>query len=189
MAEITCQLDAITNPAVCNDRGGIRALYWFEADKVDWATMAADPLQFDTTNQQILGYTMLGGAVMTKLTFERKEAFYDFTYTRDADVYELLITLMFKSKDIDRRNSLQSAIACCNVGLHIYDNSGVQRVVGQDWNGDSFNDILEELAIARHLDSSGQLGTSRARDEMDLGGQSFFAPLFADVLEADLPLT
>lgn len=188
MAEITCQLDEILNPATCNDRGGIRALYWFEADKVDWDAMAADPLQFDPATQTVLGYTMIGGATMNKLTFERKEAFYDFTFTRDADIYELLITLMFKAKDVARRNSLQSAIACCDVGLHIYTNDGTQRVVGIDWNGEMFDSIPEKLAVTRHLDSSGQLGSSRARDELDLGGESFFAPLFADVEESALPL-
>jgi len=125
---------------------------------------------------------------MNKLTFERKEAFYDFTYTADADVYELLITMFFKAKDSARRNSLQSAITCCNIGMHIYTNDGTQRVVGQDWNGESMDDMLEELRITRHLDSSGQLGTSRARDEVDLGGESFFSPLFADVAESELPL-
>lgn len=188
MAEITCALDQITNPSVCNDRGGIRALYWFEVEDVDWAAMAADPLQFDTTNQEILGYTMVGGATMNKVTFERKEAFYEFTYTRDTDVYELLLTLLFKAKDIARRNSLQKAIACCNIGVHIYGNSGEQRVIAQDWNGNQFDNILEQLSVTRHLDASGQLGQSKARDELDLGGQSFYAPLFANVDEAALPL-
>lgn len=188
MAAITCALDEILNPAVCNDRGGIREAYWFNVDDVDWDDMAGDALKFDTTNQRILGYTMIGGATMNKLSFERKEAFYDFTYTADTDVYTLLITMLFKAKDEARRNSLQSAIACCNVGIHIYSNDGTQRVVGIDWNGDTFDGILEQLRVSRHLDSSGQLGSSRARDEMDLGGESFFAPLFAQVPVASLPL-
>lgn len=189
MPEITCSLEQILNPAVCNDRGGIRAAYWFERDKVDWDTMLGDPLQFDTTNQLILGYTMIGGAIMNKLTFERKNAFYDFTYTGDADVYEILVTMFFKAKDNDRKNKLQQAIACCDIGIHIYGNDGTQRVIGIDYNGVTMEQILEPLSVTRHLDSGGQLGTSRARDELDLGGESFFAPLFADVDEASLPLT
>lgn len=188
MAEITCELDQILNPTTCNDRGGIRAAYWFKTTDVDWSAMAADPLQFDPATETILDYTMIGGAIMHKLTFERKEAFYEFTYTRDTDVYTILITMFFKAKDAARRYALQRAIACCNLGIHIYTNDGTQRVVAQDWNGDAFDDLLTGLYVTRHLDASGQLGTSKARDELDLGGEAFFAPLFADVLEADLPL-
>lgn len=189
MAQITCALDAISNPSSCNDRGGIRAIYWTEYDNIDWDAMAGEIADFDPTNQEILDYVMVGGAVFNQIEFERKNAFYDFTFTRDQDFYELLITLMFKGKDRDRRNSLQSAIACCNIVLHIYGNAGEQRVVGVDWNGDSFSNIVEQLAVTRHLDSGGQLGTSRGRDELDLGGQSFFAPLWASVAESALPLT
>jgi hypothetical protein len=189
MAEITCSLEQILNPSVCNDRGGIRAAYWFECDKVDWDTMIADPLQFDTTGHIVLGYTMIGGAVMNKLTFERKNAFYDFTYTSDTDVYVQLITMFFKAKDADRRLKLQQAIACCDIGFHIYANDGTQRVVCMDYNGEVIEQQLEPLRLTRHLDSGGQLGTSKARDEVDLGGESFFAPMFANVPEASLPLT
>lgn len=188
MAEITCGVTEILNPTICNDRGGIRKAFWFEYDKVDWETMIGDPLQFDTTNHQVLGYTMLGGAVMEPLTFLRKSAFFDFTYEREADVYTILVQWVFKAKDINRRLAIQKAIACCNLGLHIYCNDGTQRVIGPDYNGVEVDEMLEGLAVARHLDSSGQLGTSRARDEMDLGGESFYAPLFADVAEGDIPL-
>ena len=44
------------------------------------------------------------------------------------------------------------------------------------------------MAVTRHLDSGGQLGTSKGRDELDLGGQSFFAPLMATVDETTIPL-
>ena len=188
MPEITCALNNILNPAVCNDRGGIRVAYWFDVDTVDWVTMAGDPLQFDTSSQEILGYTMLGGAVMYKLTFEPKEAFYEFTYTDETDIYTLLVTMLFKSKDIARRNALQEAIACCNIGLHIYSYSGHQRVIGQDWNGVVMSNVPSQLRVSRHLDHSGQLGSSKARDELDLGGEGFFAPLFANIDETSLPL-
>lgn len=189
MAAITCALDAISNPSTCVKRGGIRALYWTEYENIDWASMAGEETDFDTTNQQILDYVMVSSAVFNKVEFEAKEAFYEFTYTEEQDFYENLVTLMFRGKDRDRRNSLQSAIACCNIVMHIYGYGGEQRVVGVDWNGDAFAPILETMSVTRHLDASGQLGTSRARDEMDLGGQSFYAPLFANVAESALPLT
>lgn len=186
--EITCGLDAINKLANCNDRGGFRTLYWFDVADVDWASMIADPTKFDTTNHLILGYTMLNSATMNKVEFEAKSAFFDFTYTSDTDLYSLLIQTMYRGSDNARALSFQKAISCCNIGVHIYANDGTQRVVAQDYNGVSIQDILEPLRVGRHLDSSGQLGTSRSRDELDLIGESFFRPLFATVAEADLPL-
>lgn len=188
MAVLTCATDSILNPAICNDRGGIREAYWFEYDKVDWDAMVADPLQFDVSNHQVLGYTMIGGATMSPLTFIRKSAYYEFTYEREADVYSILVQWIFKAKENSRRVSLQKAIACCNLGLHLYMNDNTQRVIGPDFNGESIEEMVEGLAVGRHLDASGQMGTSRARDEMDLIGESFYAPLFADVPKANLPL-
>ena len=188
MPLITCALDSIVNPTTCNERAGIKSLYWTTYESIDWTTMAATPAQFDQTNQTILDYAMVGGGVFTKVEFERKGAFYDFTYTQDQGFYENLISLLFRGKDITRRNSLQSAIACCNVVLHIYGNGGEQRVVGVDWDGVVFDNILEKMAVTRHLDSGGQLGTSKGRDELDIGGQSFFAPIWATVDETTIPL-
>lgn len=189
MPEIICGLGEILNPEKCNDRGGFRTAYWTEDANINWTAMLADPTLFDPANQQILGYSMNGAGVFNKLTFERKAAFYDFTYTRESDVYTLLISMLFKGKQLDRRNKLAAAVNCCNVVFHLYANDGTQRVVGRDYNGVVFDPLLDSLAISRHLDSSGQLGTSRSRDELDLGGESFLPPVFANVAEADIPLT
>lgn len=189
MALITCALEEILNPPGCIGRAGISELYWYDVGTVDWAAMAADPLKFDATNQLVLGYEMIGDAIMNKITFEPKSAYYEFVYTQDTGVYTLFITLSFRGKDAARRNKLAAAIACCNIGLHIIGNSGEQRIVGQDWNGESFSNILIQLAIARHLDGGGQLGTSVARDELDFGGESFYPPLFGNVPKSSLPLT
>ena len=188
MAVITCGLEEILNPDTCNDRGGIFEIYWTEYNNIDWATMLADPLQFDPTNQQILDYEMVGGATFNRLTFQRKEAYYEFTYTGEQDFYQILVTMALKGKDRDRRNKLMSAIQCCNVYLHIYENNGGQRAVGVDYNGEVFRDLLDTLHISRHLDAGGQLGTSKGRDEVDFGGEAFFAPLFANVPVANIPL-
>lgn len=190
MALVTCALDTITKPENCNDRGGFRSFYWIEYNKIDWDALIADPLAFDPVNELVLDYTnhMIAGAVFNKIDFDRESAFYDFTYTEDTDLYTLLITMFFKGKQADRRNKLQRAIACCSVYSHLYSNDGTQRSIGIDYNGETGVPILDELSITRHLDSGGQLGTSRARDEMDLGGKAFFAPLFATVPEASIPL-
>lgn len=188
MPTITCSLDAITTSADCKLRGGIRTLYWAQYTDIDWSTMAGDPLQFDTANQEILGYTMLAAAVFTKVEFDRKNAFYDVTFTEDADVYAQIITMFFDGKDRARRNSLQAATLCCNIIAHVFDNNGNERIFGVDWNGDSFDKQLTSLKVGRHLDSSGQLGQSTARDELDLTGESFFAPLYGSVTEASIPV-
>ena len=189
MAVIACELLGLNSLNNCNDRGGIRTAFWAEYDGIDWPTMLADPLLFDPVNQQILGYAMLGGAVFSPIVGESKNSYYEFTYTSEQDFYQLLVTFLFKGKDRERRNRLQSAIACCNVVIHIYGRSGEQRVVGIDYNGEVFDPIVEFARVTRHLDSGGQLGTSRSRDELDLGGQSFYAPLWANVPQEDIPLT
>jgi len=189
MAVISCDLLALNSANDCNDRGGIRKAFWTEYNNIDWDTMLADPLLFDPTNEQILGYAMNGGAVFTEIEGESKNSFYEFTYTSEQDFYQLLVTFLFKGKDRTRRNRLQKAIACCNVVIHIYGRSGEQRVIGVDYNGEVFDPIVEFARVTRHLDSGGQLGTSRSRDELDLGGQSFYAPLWANVAESDIPLT
>lgn len=189
MPDIVCSLDAIATSDDCKLRGGIRTLYWCQYTDIDWSTMAGDPLQFDPTNQEVLGYTMLGGATFTKVEFDRKNAFYDVTFTEDSDVYAQLITMFFDGKNRDRRNSLQSATLCCNIVAHVFDNTGSERIFGVDWNGTGFDKQLTSLKVGRHLDSSGQLGQSIARDELDLAGESFYPPLFGAVTESSIPVT
>jgi len=188
MAEITCALDDIPVVVGCRDRGGIREFYWTDVANVDWDAMEADATKFNQTNQEILGYVMEASSVFNKVEFDAKAAFYDFTFTRDSDVYALLISAIFAGKDRDRRNKLVRAIECCRILVHIVSNTGVQRVVGIEWTGDNFVQTVTPLAIGRHLDSSGQLGQSKGRDEIDLTGESFKAPLFANVPLSSIPL-
>lgn len=188
MAQIVCELPEILELDTCNDRGGIRQLYWTERKNIDFDAMLADPTKFDPVNELVLGYTMVGGATFNKVEFERKDAYYDFDFTEDTGVWSILMPMMFKGKSSDRRNKLQRAVQCCDIVAHIYDNIGNQRVIGIDYNGEVFDPIVKRLKVVRAKDASGQLGQSLARDEMDLGGESFFAPLFADVPVAELPL-
>lgn len=188
MATISCALDAIAPAAGCNIRGSVKVLYWTQYTNIDWEAMAADNLQFNTTTQTILDYTMVGGAVFKKVEFEPKGSFYDNTYTKEAGVYTNLLTLLFSGKDVTRRNSLMEALQCCSIVIHVYGYDGKQRVFGVDWDGETFSVLPVPITVTRHLDSSGQLGSSPSRDEVDLGGESFYAPLFATVTEASLPL-
>lgn len=188
MPEITGALDAIITSTACDDKGGIRVLYWTEYDNIDWDTMLGDVAEFTPATGLILGYSMVGGAVFNKVEFERKEAFYDFTYTSDADVVALLMTLAFKGKNNDRKNSLDKAIRSCAIVCHVYGENGIQRVIGVDYNGVAFSKIPSYLEIGRVLDSSGQRGTSKARDEMDIIGEADFLPMYATVDEANIPV-
>lgn len=188
MPAIVCELGQINGSAKCPDRGGFYDAYWTENQSVDWDTMFGDPLLFNPTTGQILDYAMVGGATFNRLTFDLKTAFYDFTYTSETDLFNLLLTMNFKGQDNDRKNALMSALQCCDVIFHLFANDGTQRVVGKDYNGLGFRDLLTPLRITRLLDSSGQLSTSKARVEMDLGGEGFFAPLFSTMDVADIPL-
>lgn len=188
MAEIICALDSVQNPIDCRDRGGIKSAYWTQFQNIDWAAMLSDETKFDTNTHEVLEWVMQDGGVFSKLTFERKLSFYENTYTRETDVYALLLTMVFKGKDAARRLSFQKAIQCCEIIVHVIENTGKQRVFGVDYDGNTIESIVDYFQIGRHLDAGGQLGTSTARDEIDLTGESFFAPLFAQVDEASIPL-
>jgi len=188
MPAISCALEGISKVAGCNRRGGIRALYWTEYQNIDWDTMVADPLQFDPANHEILEYTMIGGATWAKVEFEKKESFYEFTYSDENDYYELLVTIGMTGKSSARRLALQKAIQCCEIVAHIFGYSGEQRVIGLDYNGEVIESIVDLAHIGRHADRGGQLGTSRAGDDFDIVGEAFYAPLFAQAVEGDLPL-
>jgi hypothetical protein len=185
----TCELTDITESDDCKIRGGIKTAYWTEYNSIDWEDMASDPLKFDTATETVLGYTMVGGAVFKKLTFGRKNGFYDFTFTEDTDVYEQLITMIFEGKSNANRLAFKKSLNCCRIVLHIFDNNCLERIVGVEWDGASFEPQVKTLRIGRHLDSSGQSGDSKSRDEFDLVGESLFAPLFSTVGETNIPLT
>jgi len=187
MPEIVCATGDLLNDD-CSDRGGIRAAYWTERGNVDLDTMLGDPLLFEPTNQTILNYAMVGGATFNRLEFEPEDSFYEFTYTEDVDMYEILVTMLFRGKNVGRRNVLAQALLCCDLFIHIFDYLGNQRVIGTDYNGVVFNRMPRRLRIGRHLDASGQLSQSKARDELDFTGRSFYAPMFAEVDEASIPL-
>lgn len=185
----TCELAEISESDDCKIRGGIKTAYWAEYNDVDWGAMAGDATKFDTATETILGYTMTAGTKFKKLTFGRKNGFYDFTFTEDTDVYEQIITMIFEGKSNANRVAFKKSLNCCRIILHIFDNNCLERVVGVEWDGASFEPQIKTLRIGRHLDSSGQSGDSKARDEFDLTGESLFSPMFATVGEDNIPLT
>ena len=184
----SCALNDIAYDTSCSIKGGVKTLYWARYSEIDWAAMAASATQFDQTNQKILSYTMLGTAKFKKLTFDRKSGFYNFTFTSDADVYAILITLIFEGKSSGNRNAFAKAVGCCDIIAHIFDNNCLERVVGVEWNGTAFEPQISKLKVVRHLDASGQFGTDKARDELDLGGEALIAPLYAEVTEPNMPI-
>lgn len=163
-------------------------MYWTEYANIDWPAMVGSATNFDEVNHEVLEYIMVGGATWNKVEFEKKQSFYEFTYTSEDDFYTLLLTLGFDGKSSQRRLALQKAIQCCEIVAHVFGYSGEQRVIGADYNGEVVESIVELNHVGRHLDRGGQLGTSRAGDELDLTGESFFAPMFAQVDESTIPL-
>ena len=188
MPEITGQLDVIAQGGANCPKAGFHTLYWAEYGDIDWATMFGDPLQFDTTNRLILDYTMLNSAVFKKVQFKRNAAYYEVTQTDEQDEANLLISLLWEGKDNARKNSFDNAFRVCNKVAHVFDYNGKERVFGVDFNGLEFLELNTPLHISRILDHSGQRGSSKARDEMDLGGAGDFLPLYATVGEANMPV-
>ena len=183
----TCELSDISSSTDCNVRGGIREIYWARVGDLNLTAMNA-VANFDAATQTILGYVMNNTAVFKKLSFNKKSSFYDFTYSSDEDVYTQLVTIILEGKSVDTRNALCKAIACCDLVLHIIDNNCNARVVGIEWDGSTLSAQTDPAKIGRHLDSSGQLGDSKARDEVDFIGESFCPPLFATVEVSAIPV-
>jgi hypothetical protein len=188
MPQIVCALESLVNQLGCSKHKGVFEAYWTRRTNVDFTAMAADALKFDASNQQVLGYTMLNSATFAQIQFDKKSAFADFTYTDANGFYEIIFQAILKGKSFARRNSLQAAIQCCDILIHIYLNDNTQRVIGVEWNGVKFSEPVELVRVGRHLDGSGQIGGADARDELDLIGQQLYAPLFATVPIASLPL-
>lgn len=179
----TCELTDLSTSDACKVRGGISCIYWIRCTELDLEQMAAD---YDDTVGCLTGYVKKAPAVWSKLSFDKKNAFYDFTYTEDDDVYVQLITIIFEGQSKELRNAFCHAVQCCDIILHIIDNNCLTRTVGLEWDGCNFTKQTKTLRIGRHLDSSGQLGDSKARNEIDFVGESICPPIYNTVAEADL---
>jgi hypothetical protein len=69
----------------------------------------------------------------------------------------------------------------------LFGNNGKKRVIGVDWNGESFSRPVDNFRISQHNDQGGDLGTSTSTDDLAWQGNQLFAPLFADVPRSDFP--
>lgn len=170
---VPCELGNLTSNADnCGNKGGIASAYWAKYTDIDWTAMAGNALNFNPTTLTILDYIMVAAATFKKLEFDIKQSFYNFTFTEDTDVYTQVITTVYEGKSNAQTTVFRKSLACCNIVLHIFDLNGLERVVGVEWDGSAFVKQLKTLRMVRHLDASGQQGQARARDEMDLGGES-----------------
>lgn len=185
---VACNLGAITTNDDCGNKGGLADAYWTKYDSVNWASMASNVLNFNPTSLLILDYIMNGSDVFTRLEFKVEDSTYDFTFTEDTDSYDQLIKFVFEGKSNAQTTAFRKAVGCCKMIIHLIDVNGLERVVGVEWNGTAFIKQLKTLRMVRHLDTSGQLGQSRARDEMDLGGKSVRPPLYATVGASNIPV-
>lgn len=180
--------DLNTNES-CARGKGIKKAYYAKRSDIDWEAMAADAAQFDQDTCTISGFTMLGGATFNTLNFAKKSGYYDFTYTSDNGFYELLIKMIFEGKSAVNAKEICKLIQDCNYVMVIIDNNCEGRVVGQEFTDGIFDSPLSELEIGTHLDSSGQFGGDKPRDEIDWIGETTCAPLFHDISQADFENT
>ena len=187
MAEIICEPKNLISSETCADRGGWYIGFYAKYSEIDWADMASDALFFDQTNQEILGFTMVGGATWKKIEPRKRGATYNFNYTSATGFYECNAACIFDSKDRDRRNNLQYAIQCCDLVVVLFGNNGKKRVIGVDWNGVEFSRPVDNFRISQHNDQGGDLGTSTSTDDLAWQGNQLFAPLFADVARSIFP--
>ena len=176
----TCELNVITTQGSC-DNGGIKKCYYAKNTDIDWSTMADAPLSWDADTYTISTFTMLGGAVFKTLTNAKRGGKYDFVYTQDAAVYDIMINLIFEGKSSVTSLNFTKLITCCNLCLVIMTNNGLGRVVGKEWDGDAFDDLVDNLRLDRHGDFGGELGGDKARDEMDIKGGGLYAPVHHDI--------
>ena len=173
----TCETNDITTNNGCI-RGGMAICYYCKYDEVDWT---ATKSSYVAATNILSAFTMVGAAVFKKLKFQKKSGTYNFEYTSDTDTYDLLISMVFEGKTAATGKAFCSLIACCQLVIVIIDNNCEGRVTGVEWNGTDFVEPIVDMKVTRHLDTSGEFGTDKPRDEVDFGGESLCPPIFHDI--------
>lgn len=187
----SCVLDNLETEDACNLSGGLQEAYWCQFNDVDWAgtVAAAGPAQlFNPTTEILTGFIMNGPAVWKKVSPERKTSQFTFTYGEDTQVYEQEIVINFEGGSAAFRLSLKKSITCCNLVMLVIDNNCNQRLVGVEWNGTAFIKQVKTLRFGTHVDRSGELGSTKAGNDVILVGESLVAPIYCNVDLADLAL-
>ena len=189
MCTFTCDLSALTTSDECNLSGGIQEAYWAQFGDIDWIAIAADPLKFNPTTQQLIGTpTMVLGAVWKLISPERKTATYTFTWTEESDVYTQEIVLNFEGTSNAMRLAFTKSVKCCNLVLLIIDNNCQQRLVGVEWTGTKFIKQSKTLRFGTHVSTSGTKGSAKPANNVTLVGESDLDPMFANIDLTTLPL-
>ena len=189
-------VDDVGDNSSCNTRGGIKTIYYEKFDFFDWAAVEADiaagaPYNyFDPTNNCWTAPPPLvtGGSLLKKMTFDRKNAFYEFTYTEDAGVYEQAIDINFEGKSKTNVLAFSKLVSCCDLIMLIYDNNCQARLVGPEWDGTTFERQVKTLRVGTHTDRSGQFGQSLAGDQVIFVGESTLPPGVWEVDETAIPV-
>lgn len=189
-----CSLDDLETDDSCNTSGGIQEAYWCQYGDIDWAAIAAattpgEGQLFDLTTEQVLSFPMVGDAIWKHLQPERKTSQYTFTFGEDTQVYEEEIVINFEGGSAAFRLKIKNSFKCCNLILLIIDNNCQQRLVGVEWNGTKFIPQVKTLRFGTHVDRSGELGTSKAGNDITLVGESLTPPMYANVDLTELVLT
>lgn len=188
MPDIACALNDVKTGTACADLGGLLTVFWIDESDIDWDAMALIA-NFDPATREILNWVTLGGASFGELTFERKNGRLDALYTSDNGYYEIsLLNLLFKGHSAAKTLDIASAVGCCGIVAHVFDNNGLSRVFGKEWLGGAWVDPIEKTRISRHLDTTGGFGAAddKARDEFDLTAQHTYPPVYSTMSITDV---
>lgn len=181
MAQFVCSIQDLGTSSECNTRAGIKAIFLGEFNKFNRAAIAASmQATGDVLTEWNPNWYDSGNTPLAKWEFERQGAFYDQTYTSDTDQYEQLITIILNGKNATRVQRLQQAVLCCRMAGFVFYNTGAGRMIGFDYDGATLDLPLDALRVGRHLDTSGTLGDSAQRDEIDLTASNFNSTPYVD---------
>lgn len=177
------QLQAVIQETIaCLIRGGFRVAYWALYGDIDWSSVTH-------TNGSITAWAMVTDKLFYKVEFNKKDATHFAEYTEDTQVYTEQIQMIFDS--LVNKDAIQSALNTGCIVFHLFDNNCKEYVYGVQYNPntDAFERTEKTLRVGRHRIDGGQLGSSIARNELDLVGESSFGPIEAAVGEENVPIT
>ena len=187
MAQIICEEEGglghiKPDPKKCNKKKGYSRFYWTKFGNIDWEATVNDPTLFDPENCCISGYVMTGEELWYCVVPQKKTATYSSVWTEDTGYYTNIINAIFEGQDINLRKAICDALECCNIVVHMFTNDVCGELVfGVDWNGTEIELGGKSLRIIEHGVYGGVQGGDESRNELNIGGETECAPLFANV--------
>ena len=178
MPLIVCEPKILTNSAgACNDLGGWYKGFYTKVSNINWTAMLADVDAMTPATRTIDVFSENVGTVWAPIEPRGEGTNYAFNFARQTR-YDCTVNFVFDGKDEVRTKNLQDAIACCDILLVLFCNNGKKRVIGKDYNGESFTNPYRNFNISTHNDNSGTIGTDNANDVVAMNGVQVWAPMY-----------